>query len=554
MHALARIARLALPVRGALGLALLAGAGAAACGIAPTAISAWLVARAAEQPPILSLMVAITAVRAFGIGRGGLRYLERLLSHDAAFRVLAALRHSAYARLERLAPSGLEAFRSGDLLARLVLDVDGLADLWLRVLLPYAAAAITAVGVVAFLWHAVPAIGGTVVASLLLAAAGAPLVVNTLTRRAERRIAPAQGRLAALAHDLLAGAPELLALGATPRQLRRFADLDADLASAEGRAASGAGAATLLAGLASGGATWVALFLGVAAVRAGMLDGVGLTVVVLTTLVAHDLVLDLAPASQHLPGLSASAERVLRVLDGVETAHEPESPAALPVGPYGLRIRGLCVRYPASARDVIAGVDLDVAPGGRALVTGPSGSGKSTLAAVLLRFLDPSAGSIELAGSDATVALSSLAGEDVRRAIGLCEQDPHIFDTTLAENMSIARPGASADEVREALRAAQLLDWVDALPAGLDTPVGEHGARLSGGQRQRLGVARALLAGFPVIIFDEPTEHLDEREGAAIARDLLAATAGRTVLVLTHRPELAGAAVWSTSVDLAPRG
>ena len=550
MRPLLRIVRLGRPVAPRLLLAVLAGVGAGGAAVGLTATSAWLIARAAQQPPVLYLMVAITAVRAFGVGRGVLRYAERLAAHDAAFRILGDLRTDAYARLERLAPAGLGAFHSGDLLARLVADVDGLADLWLRVLLPYASAVLVAAGAVALLWALVPAAGIALALTLLGVAFGAPLVASAVARRAERRLAPARGELAAATLDLLAGAPELAAAGAAGRAVRHLGVIDARLAQAEGQAAAGSGAGVLIAGLAGGAAVWLALVIGVVAVRAGTLDGVALAVVVLTPLAVHEVVVGLVPAAQYLPGLAAAATRLQEVLERPDPVREPVQPARLPGGPYGLRVRGLRARYRPDAPDVLRGLDLDVAAGQRALVTGPSGSGKSTFAAVLLRFLDPWAGTVEIVGSEGAVELTQLAGDDVRRVIRLCDQDPHIFDTSIAENVRLARPGATEAELAEALRAAQLWPWIESLPRGVETLVGEHGAQLSAGQVQRLALARALLADAPVLVFDEPTEHLDQATAAALTADLLAATAGRTVIVITHRPELMATADWAATLDL----
>jgi ATP-binding cassette subfamily C protein CydCD len=200
--------------------------------------------------------------------------------------------------------------------------------------------------------------------------------------------------------------------------------------------------------------------------------------------------------------------------------------------------------------DALVLPDVEVGSGDRLLVTGLSGSGKSTFAAVLVRFLEPSAGTVELVGSDRSIDIRRLAGDDVRRVVCLCAQDPHVFDTSVAENVRLARPAATDDEVLAALTAAQLAGWIESLPDGLSTLVGEHGSRLSGGQRQRLSLARALLADAPIIVFDEPTEHLDETMGRALIADLLAAAAGRTVVMITHRPELIDSAEWTARVDL----
>jgi ABC-type multidrug transport system fused ATPase/permease subunit len=223
---------------------------------------------------------------------------------------------------------------------------------------------------------------------------------------------------------------------------------------------------------------------------------------------------------------------VSAVLDRPDPVTEPAAPVPAPGPPYHLRVSGLRARWEPGGPEVLRGIDLDVPAGHRVAIVGPTGSGKTTLAMVLLRFLDPAAGSVTLGGKDIT----ALDGEALRRIVGLCAQDAHIFDSTLAENLRLARPGADEADLREALRRARLLNWADSLPDGLDTPVGEHGARLSGGQRQRLALARVLLADFPVVILDEPAEHLDGQTADALTSDLLSATAGRSVLLITHRP------------------
>ena len=549
---LKEVLRLGRSVRARLALALLAGLGAAASAVALTGTSAWLISRAAEQPPVLYLMVAIVAVRAFGVSRGALRYVERLAAHDASLRILGEVRARAYERLERLAPAGLADHRSGDLLARLVADVDGLVDLWPRVVLPAAIALLVGSGAVIVVAALVPAAGLALAATLVVAAVGAPLAARAVAGRTEARIAPIRGGLSAAALDLLQAGPELVVAGAADRELARVAGASAELARAEARSAAGAGIGALVASIASGAAVWLALVAGVAAVRSGTLGGVALAVVVLVPLAAHELVAGLAPAAQHLVRLRSMADRLGAVVDRPDPVADPPVPATPPAGPLGLRIRDLHARYRPDGPDVLTGVDLELGPGERALVTGPSGSGKSTLAAVLLRFLDPSGGSVELVGEAGAVDIRQLAGDDVRRLVGLCAQDAHLFDSTIAENIRLAKPGASNDELRAALAKARLIDWVDGLPDGIATFVGEGGALLSGGQRQRIELARSILADRPIVVFDEPTEHLDEATAAALTTDLLEASAGRTALFITHRPELMAAVAPHATLALGP--
>ncbi|MGA3029349.1 MAG: thiol reductant ABC exporter subunit CydC [Candidatus Limnocylindrales bacterium] len=548
--ALVRVARYGRTITGRLLLAVAAGVAAAGAAIALTATSAWLISRAAERPPVLYLMVAVTGVRFFGVSRGALRYAERLASHDAAFRVLSKLRSGAYARLERLAPAGLTEFRSGDLLARLVDDVDGLADLWLRLLLPYSIAGVAATVSVAAIWLFVPPAGIVLCATLVFVAFVVPVLTVTIARHGERRIAGSRGELAAATLEVLTGAPELLVAGAAEARLESLAAIDGRLADAEARTAAGAGVGALLSGLASGLAIWIGLLAGVAALRAGTVEGVMLAVAALTPIAVHEAIGGLVPAAQHLPGLAAMASRLDDVTSRPDPVSEPQDPEPLPAGPYGLTCRGLRARYLADGPDALTMPDVRVRAGERLLVTGPSGSGKSTFGAVLVRFLEPSHGTVELVGSDGSAEIRRLSGDDVRRAICLCAQDPHIFDNSVAENVRLARAGATDAQVAAALSRAQLSGWVASLPDGLATLVGEHGARLSGGQRQRLSLARAILADAPVVVFDEPTEHLDEATATALVADILEATSGRTVVMITHRPELMASTAWTARVDL----
>jgi thiol reductant ABC exporter CydC subunit len=514
-----------------LTLAVAAGAVASVAAIALTATSAWLISRASQRPPVLDLTVAVVAVQAFALSRSVFRYLERLVSHDAALRVLANMRVTAYRRLERLAPAGLPAFRSGDLVSRLVADVDAIADRWLRVVLPYLTAAVAGAGTVCFLALLLPSAALVLAVSLVVAAVVAPWAAGAAARQAERRIAPRRGELTVASLDLLRGCAELVAFGAAEASLDRAAAADAALSQAEGRSALGRGIAAAVTALVAGASVWACLVLGVSAVRSGALPGVVLAVVVLTPLAAHEVFGVLAPAAQQLPRIRASSVRVQEVLRQPDPVREPVSPQAAPAPPYDLRIEGLSARWDPAGPDVLRGIDLTVPAGRRVAVVGPSGAGKTTLAMVLMRFLDPSAGRVTLGGTDIT----ALDGDTVRTIVGLCAQDAHVFDTTLGENLRLARREATDEQIRVALGRAGLLDWVEGLPAGLNTDVGEFGVRLSGGQRQRLSLARVLLADFPVLVLDEPTEHLDEQTADELTRDLLAATEGRTIVLITHR-------------------
>lgn len=528
---LARVRAMAGARRGRLSLSLLLGSLALGSAVGLMATSGWLISRASQQPPVLYLMVAVTATRAFGIGRAVFRYAERLVSHDAVLRMLADTRVAVYRRLERLAPAGLRTTRRGDLLSRLVADVDALQDYWLRWLLPVGAAVVVSTGSVAFTAWLLPEAGAVLAAGLLAAGVGVPLVTGAVARRAERRLAPARGTLAARTADLLTGTAELTVAGALRSRTAEVRAADSVLTRIASRTATATALGDGLTALASGLTVTAAALMGARAVADGRLAGVIMAVVVLTPLAAFEAVLGLPAAVRYRQRVRRSAERLFEVLDSPEPVREPERPGRAPASPFPLVVQGLAARHAGQNRDALTGVDLTLTRGRRIAVVGASGSGKTTLAQVLLRFLDPGAGSYTLAGVDAR----SLDGDDVRRFVGLCAQDAHLFDSSVRENLLLARKGASEAELRDALARARLLEWADGLPDGLDTLVGEHGARLSGGQRQRLALARALLADFPVLVLDEPAEHLDLPTADALTHDLLAATEGRTTLIVTHR-------------------
>ncbi|MGW4730068.1 thiol reductant ABC exporter subunit CydD [Streptomyces shenzhenensis] len=528
---LARVRAMSGPRRGRLALALLLGSLALGSAVGLMATSGWLISRASQQPPVLYLMVAVTATRAFGIGRAVFRYAERLVSHDAVLRMLADTRVAVYRRLERLAPAGLRTVRRGDLLSRLVSDVDALQDYWLRWLLPAGVALAVSAGSVAFTAWLLPEAAAALAAGLLAAGVGVPLLTGAVARHAERRLAPARGLLATRVTDLLTGTAELTVAGALPARGDEARRADGTLTRIASRAATATALGDGLTALISGLTVAATALLGAQAVAAGRLSGVAMAVVVLTPLAAFEAVLGLPIAVRYRQRVRRSAERVYEVLDAAEPVREPRRPRQAPVSPFPLVVKGLAARHPGQHRDALAGLDLSLERGRRVAVVGPSGSGKTTLGQVLLRFLDPDAGSYTLAGVDAR----ALDGDDVRRLVGLCAQDAHLFDSSVRENLLLARKNATEAELRDALARARLLDWADGLPDGLDTLVGEHGARLSGGQRQRLALARALLADFPVLVLDEPAEHLDLPTADALTADLLAATEGRTTLLITHR-------------------
>ncbi|HEX6357554.1 thiol reductant ABC exporter subunit CydC [Actinophytocola sp.] len=479
-----------LPLRTLLTPRLLVGAalGAAAlgAGVALTATSAWLIAKAATQPPILTLGVAVVGVRAFGLARAGLRYAERLVTHDAAFRASAAQRQ----KLWRTA--GFQ---------RLTTDLDTVRDLTPRVLLPPFVAVLVCVAAVAVQSAILPAAGLVLAIAVAAAGLGAPAVALAVDRHATRRLADGRRRVSEKVLTLLDAAPDLIAFGAHEAHRVDLAREDAELARKARRQALSSGAATAL----------IILSLGLASVASvGLATGVDpllLPVLALLPLALTETLTQLPAVAQHLAPLRA--------------AHT-ECPEGHPhdVQRGHLALTGVDVRWPGAAKPTLRDLNLRLEPGTHLAVVGPSGAGKSTLLALMAGLLPAERGTIRLPKT------------------AWVPQEPHLVATTLRENLRIADPDATDDQLRNALRQAEIGTWADRLD---DDPT-----TASGGEAQRIALARALLADADLLLLDEPTAHLDE----PTAHRVMARLEGRTVVHVTHRPEEAARA--DAVLELAP--
>ncbi|HET7568465.1 MAG TPA: thiol reductant ABC exporter subunit CydC [Gaiellaceae bacterium] len=530
MSPLARVLRLAAPLRPRFAVAILLGALALGAGVALMSSSGYLISHAALRPEILSLSVVIAAVRFFALARAVLRYLERLVAHDAAFRFLAHARVDFFRRLEPLVPGGLTASRPGELLSGFVADVDALQHLLVRVVGPPLAA--LAVGAAATLTAAVlvPEAGLALGISLVAGAIVVPLLAASIARTAGRRRPRERAELAGATVELLAGLPELVAYGAAAGRLAELDAADRRLRRSTVREALAGGAGDGLATALTGVAAAAVLAAAIPAVSAGRLDGVHLGLLALLALASFEGVRTLPLAAQHLAGTEAAAERLFALADTEPPVRDPRRPRRLEPGAV-LRLEDARLRF-GDGPWLLDGASLELRPGRRVALVGASGAGKTTLAHVLVRFRELEGGRATLDGHD----LREYAQDDVRRVVALCGQDAHLFATTIRENVRLARPGATDAEIAAALRRAGAGPWLDSLPDGLDTFVGDEGGLVSGGQRQRIALARALLSGARLLILDEPTAHLDEPTAAAVLDDLLGAADDVGVLLITHSP------------------
>lgn len=530
---LRRLWRLAQPDRGRIALALLLATLALTSAVGLLVVSAWLISRASQQPPILTLQVAIVAVRALGISRGVFRYADRLVGHDAAFRSLAHVRVGVFRRLERLSPAGLGSYRQGDLLARLVGDVDASVDLVVRVVLPAVSSVLAGALAVAMGAAILPAAGGALLVLLVVSGLVVPWLTTGIGARSQRARAAAEGELSAQLVAALSAAPELLALGTVDAAVARLREADATLTRLDRRRAVASGVAAGLGTLATGLTVVACIGLGVTAMQQARMDGVWLAALALIPLAMADVLSGMPAAALARSRVAGAAERIFALMDSPDPVPARPGPGA--AAPPGRRpeldLQQVSARYPGAGTDALARLDLALPPGRRVALVGPSGSGKSTAVAVLLRLLDHGEGRYTVDGSD----VRDLDEDDVRARLGAMDQRAHLFDTTIEENIRLANRDADDAALAAALAAAQLRDWVDALPAGLATRVGAHGSAVSGGQAQRIALARVLLADRPVAVLDEPGEHLDPAMADQVTAAALAATTGRSVVLVTHR-------------------
>jgi len=528
-----RLLSLSEASRSRIALAVALGTLTVVFGVALMATAGYLISRAAERPAILSLTVAIVGVRFFGLARPVVRYLERLSSHDVALRALGRVRVRVYERLERLAPSQLVSNRRGDLLARLVSDVDSLQNLHLRGIAPPLVALCASTAAVGAAAAFLPAAALVLAAGLLVGGLIVPPVAAGLARHASRHEAAARGELTSELVETLAGSAELVAFGYEKDRLRGLQAADRKLVRIARRAALADGTGDALRLLVMGATVVGVLAVSVSAHAGGNLNRVLIATLALLALASFEAVQPLPEAVRELGATLAAGRRILELSDFEPSIVDPEQPLPAPTPPLTVALESVRVRYAPRERPALNGFSLRLEPGKRVVLLGRSGAGKSTVANLLLRFIDPERGYVTIAGED----IRRYRQEDVRRVVAVAGQDAHLFSASIRDNVLLGRPDATGAELERALRSARIWEWIESLPEGLDTLVGEEGRELSGGQRQRIVLARALIVEAPLLVLDEPTAHLDPPTAEALIEDIFAAAGERTVLLITHRGE-----------------
>jgi ATP-binding cassette subfamily C protein CydC len=514
-------------------LALLLGVATVALNTGLLALASYVIAAAALHPPLIALSVPLALIRFCGVARAFARYAERLVSHDVTFRILARLRGQFYARLEPLVPARLLTFRSGDLLARMVEDVEELENVYGRVFTPLAVAALTIVLVGAALWSFSPLLGVVAVGALLVAGVGVPALAGLLGRVVGRRQIALRAELQTAVVDGIAGLTDLLLAGRGADQAARIVTLDREIGVANRRAAWVGGLQGALGDGLAYGTLALLLALAIPQAAADRFGPVYLAAIAMIVLGAYEAITPLGRAFAALGRSASASDRLHEITDATPTVTDPAAPLPVPSELIAAAVifDRVSFRYAADEPNVLRDLSFTVASGEHVALVGPSGTGKSTLLNLLLRFWDPTEGTISFAGQD----LRDYAQDALRQTLAVVPQDSYLFGDTLRNNLLLSRPDASDADLLGAIERAGLVNLLAQLPNGLDTWLGDHGLRLSGGERQRVALARAFLRDAPLLILDEPTANLDPVTEAAMLATLHVQAAGRALLIVTHR-------------------
>ncbi len=495
--------------------------------------SAWLISEAALRPSIAVLEVAIVGVRFFGIARAVFRYLERLVSHNVTFKLLGRLRVWFYEKIEPLAPARLMDYRAGDLLARIIGDVETLENFYVRVVAPPLTAMLVAVGTSIFLASTDPRLAALLIGFFLLLGLILPILAQTMSQRPGIEAIARRADLHIQLVDGIQGLADILSFGRGNDRLAQIKHTGKEYGKSQKRMAHINGIFSGLTTFLTNFALWLVLFLAIPQVSAGHMDGVMLATLALLTLASFEAVTPLPLAAQMWTSTREAARRLFEVVDTEPAINEQPSAASdqLQITNQELRITDLSFTYPGQSTPALRHITFNLKPGASVAIVGPSGAGKSTLANVLLRFWDYHSGEICLGGE----SLKAYAPDEVREQIAYVSQNTYFFNTSVYENLRMARRRVKKEEIEAAARAVQIHDFIMSLPKGYDTLIGEQGLRLSGGELQRLAVARAIIKDAPILILDEPTANLDTLTERQVLETLFALMRRKTSLLITHR-------------------
>jgi thiol reductant ABC exporter CydC subunit len=533
-----RLFNLLIPFWGRIVLSIGLGFATIASGIGLMATAAYIISTAALHPSIAELQVAIVGVRFFGISRGLFRYLERLVSHDVTFRLLARWRVWFYQALEPLAPARLQHYHSGDLLSRVIRDIGSLENFYVRTINPPLVALLVSAAVLLFLAGFGAPLAWGLLVFLLLAGISLPLLIIVLSRRLGPGIINARAQFSAILIDSIQGMPDLATCGQTTTTLDRVNSAGTRLAKLQNRMSGMASLQSALGSLLANLGMLSVLVIAVQMVSKGQLEGVLLGVVTLAALTCFEAMQPLPQVAQTFETNNAAAERLYQLVDADAPVIDPSEPL-VPSEEFSLTVQDLSFQYPPWSDSEVATpisvfglkkISLSLPQGKHIALIGSSGAGKTTLVNLLLRFWEYQQGSIRMGGHE----LRCYNQDDIRRRIAVISQNTYLFSATIKENLLIAKPTATDDEIIQVVKQAQLHNLIQTLPNGYDTWIGEHGLYLSAGERQRLAVARALLKGSPLLFLDEPTANLDPDTGLALLNSIRELSQGRSTITITQ--------------------
>jgi len=502
-------------------------------GIGLMAMSAFLISKSALVDTTVTLALTILGVRVFATIRAVSRYAERYVGHLGTFKILTRIRIWFFQGIEVLAPAALYEQRSGDLLTRIIADIDTLQDLYLRVLVPPVAAAFAVSLGCIILGGFSPELGLALLVFVIICGVLIPVALHRLTRTSSESLLRQQANLNATLVEGITGIADLIAFGREDLLVGAAERITASQQHARKQLAQARGIAAGLTALLVGLAALTVLGFGVSLVRAGAVEGIYLAVLPLVAIATFEALGPLSAAYEHLDRTRAAASRLTTLVETAPQVVEPAEPLALArskTGVADLRLTNLSFRYATTEPLVLKNANLVIAAGSFVAITGASGSGKSTLVHLLLRFWDYSQGSIQLKGSE----LNKLASTDARSLVAVVAQHDHLFDTTLRDNLLLGNSHATEEQLLEVCDVVGLGEWIRELPSGLSERAGENGGRLSGGERQRLMIARALLTCAPILVLDEATEHLGAQMQAEVIQSVLRFRPALTTILITH--------------------
>jgi len=533
MSEIIRLLALLKPYAGWMLLGILVSLLSVLANITLMAVSGWFIASmaiAGLAGVSMNYFSPAAIIRASAIARTGGKYAERLVTHEATFRLLSLLRIWFYQHFEALVPGIIEKYRSTDLFSRIQADIDSLNDFYVRLLVPLVVAVLTII-IVTFVISLYSVTAGYVMLSMLIIAGILfPIFIAFLGKRPGSELVMQKTALRTAVTDGVQGLPELIVSGAVSDQQKLIQNSSLSLTAVQK-------VLSMLTGLSNAGmmffagfTMWLITLIAVSMLNAGEIKPAELAMLALLALAAFEAVMPLPDAFRLLGQIQTAAKRLFELIDQKPPVEEPAIPAGSP-DTFDWKFEAVDFRYDGFSELVLEDISLDILAGKKIAIVGPTGAGKSSLIQLLLKNRLPTQGQLTLSGK----ALTEYSATDINQWISVVPQQPYLFNTSLLDNLRLAKPDASDAEIRSVLKLTQLNDYVSSQHDGLNTWVGETGVKLSGGQAKRLAIARALLKAHKLLLMDEPSEGLDAKTFRQVFDNIVANLEHRSLVVITHQ-------------------